>query len=264
MGAPKPYKDHLGNEFKSITDMCKHWKISTSVFNRRLQNGMSIEQALTALKRTHDCKDHLGNVFPNQDAMCEHYNITSSAFRHRRKHGWTIEKALTTPLRDYICTDHLGQEFKTLTKMCEHWGIDRSTFIMRTRAGIAIEQALTTPTGNEEKPKDVYGNEFRTNEEMCDAYQIPVNLFSDRIRNKKSKIEALDIIPILSQHLKDYEYDENLTILEAIRHNEKTSSYTPKYFVCILDGHEIMLTRQRILDYCMEHLPEDKNPMKKL
>ncbi len=42
-----PSKDHLGNEFCSIKEMCKFWRIKDSTFFSRVDQGMSIEEALT-------------------------------------------------------------------------------------------------------------------------------------------------------------------------------------------------------------------------
>jgi hypothetical protein len=40
-------RDHLGNEFCSMVEMCRFWKIAYSTFFHRLDMGWSIEKALT-------------------------------------------------------------------------------------------------------------------------------------------------------------------------------------------------------------------------
>lgn len=40
-------RDHLGNEFGSMTEMCNFWKIAHSTFFHRLDKGWTIEKALT-------------------------------------------------------------------------------------------------------------------------------------------------------------------------------------------------------------------------
>lgn len=39
--------DHLGQEFKSITEMCKHWGVKYSTFNSRIRYKWSVKDALT-------------------------------------------------------------------------------------------------------------------------------------------------------------------------------------------------------------------------
>ena len=43
----KKTEDHLGQEFRSVSSMCAAYGIERSIFNNRLESGMSIEEALT-------------------------------------------------------------------------------------------------------------------------------------------------------------------------------------------------------------------------
>lgn len=42
-----PSKDHLGNTYSSISEMCKHWGIRGALFSYRLSKGWSVEKSLT-------------------------------------------------------------------------------------------------------------------------------------------------------------------------------------------------------------------------
>lgn len=46
-------RDHLGNEFCSMAEMCKFWKIAPSTFFHRLDKGWSIEKALATPVQKH-------------------------------------------------------------------------------------------------------------------------------------------------------------------------------------------------------------------
>lgn len=39
-------KDHLGNVYRTFTDMCEHWQVKYSTFISRLNRGLSIEECL--------------------------------------------------------------------------------------------------------------------------------------------------------------------------------------------------------------------------
>ena len=156
-----------------------------------------------------------------------------------------------------VCVDHIGNEFESMKAMCEHWNISVSAYESRiNKYHWDLERALTTPV---KETKDVYGNEFKNNKEMCEAYHVSVNTFKDRLRNGKSMIEALGIIPVLDRNIENYKFDEHLTILKAVN-NEAKPSYVPKYFACLFDGNEVMLPYKWIIQHCMGNLPVEKNP----
>lgn len=52
IGNSKRIIDHEGNEFPSIKEMCKHWGITLSMYNSRVNKcGWSLEKALTTKHR---------------------------------------------------------------------------------------------------------------------------------------------------------------------------------------------------------------------
>ncbi len=91
-----PFKDHLGNEFETLTKLCNHWGISVSMYQGRIRHGMSVERALTAENRRFiRCADHLGKHFDSKKEMCEYHHVKLETFLERIKKGWTLEQALT-------------------------------------------------------------------------------------------------------------------------------------------------------------------------
>ena len=249
----KQVTDHLGNTFKSIMAMCKYWNVDSTTYTFRIKQGKTIEEALTQTPdRT--CKDHLGQTFKSVNAMCKYWNVNKTTYNIRIKQGKTIEEALTqTP--DHTCKDHLGQTFKSTNAMCKYWNVNNMTYKLRIEHGMSVEEALTYDS----TCQDPYGNIFQSKTEMGQAYGVTQNKMYNM---KKSLIEQLNIIPMLTCCIKNYTFDTHLTILTAVNHTINRK-YAPKYFACIFDGHEVMLTYKTLIDYCMENLPEDKNPMKK-
>lgn len=127
----KTITDHLGNTFKSVSDLCEHWKIRRSTYNARMKAGWSMEQALTTptkdLKiQRQSCKDHLGNEYPSIEAMCKAYGISRHTYSTRvNKLGWTVEDALTTNyvINSIECTDFAGNKFPTKIDMANYYAI---------------------------------------------------------------------------------------------------------------------------------------------
>lgn len=258
--------DHLGNTFQTVKDMCDYWKISKNTYYSRMNSHhWSLEKTLTTPVKERTCKDHLGQEFPNTTKMCEHWGISTSAYIGRMKQNWSLEQTLTTPSQPSKkeCTDHLGNKFASKAAMCEHWGINVVTYSYRTdKYKWSQEKALTTPPEIQEILTDPYGNTFDNITDMCDLYKINHTTYNARLNAEKSMIETLGIIPVLSHTTQNYEFDKSLTIVEAVNHKNKSGGYTPKFFICIFDGHEVMLPYQWIIQYCEQHLPPEKNPIK--
>ena len=196
-------KDHLGNEFPNKKAMCKHYGISSTVFNyRRNKTHMSLKDALTTpveKRKTGSCKDHLGNEFPSENAMCKHYGINYITFYKRmtEKHI-SLKNALTTPVeKNYngACKDHLGNEFPSETAMCEHYNIKYYTFKRRIdKQHMSLKDALTTPVKKNHNGvcKDHLGNEFPNIMAMCKHYGIkPATLYTRMNKNHMSLKKAL-------------------------------------------------------------------------
>ncbi len=98
----KKIKDHLGIEWASITAMCEAYKLSPRVFKRRIDSGMSLEEALVTplnLKyKEHKSVDHLGKHFESIKSMCMAWGISYQTYQQRIKSGWTLKLALTLPV----------------------------------------------------------------------------------------------------------------------------------------------------------------------
>lgn len=145
------YLDHLGNTFKSFRDMAEYYNINHIVLRRRLDGGMSLEDALlTPLSKTREgipSVDHLGNRFKSVSALAKNYGISLCGLTLRLKRGMTLEEALTEPIsatkRGVKCTDHLGIEYSSKCEMCKHYNISHQTLKGRLNLGWSLEKALT-------------------------------------------------------------------------------------------------------------------------
>ena len=70
MPTGKKCKDHLGNEYGSVAQMCKHYGISQPTYLCRINKGWSIEKALTNhINNGKIIYDHLGNKFKSISSM---------------------------------------------------------------------------------------------------------------------------------------------------------------------------------------------------
>jgi len=194
-GKKRIVKDHLGNIYASVDEMCAAYGITTrQYYNRRKKE--SIESALTrkAIKAPNaiPATDHLGITYPSLTAMLKKYNISDVSYKYRLNKGWSLEKTLTTPTMSaaecgsHICKDHLGNEFKSKKDMCDYWRIPRHIFFRRISEGKTLEEALTTPIvykGPRNMIKDHLGNEYINVDMMCAAHNITKEQYLINIRN---------------------------------------------------------------------------------
>lgn len=198
----EPIKDHKGRVYKCIKDMCKEYGISISTFSNRLNNGWSIEDALTKVPTPYygirgpvKVTDHLGNEYKSIYDMCKAYHIRFNTFNGRLERGWSLEAALTREIgaKNKNTEDHKGKMYKNTHQMCKAYGISEGTFESRLKRGWSIEKALTTRSQRGQKVKDHNGNEFRNVGEMCDAYNISKSTFRYRIKHNWSLENALTV-----------------------------------------------------------------------
>lgn len=175
----KPCKDHLGQEFPSVSAMAKHWNIRPKRLIGRLGKDWNLEKALTTPvpQPKKGFVDHLGVRYETLAAMARAWKINFFTLRARYiKKKWSIEKALTHPLcnsgkkaaayakqkaaqtaaekaaqkaerrkkylESFICKDHLGVEHANIKTMCAAWGVRVSTFMARRAAGYPLEVCL--------------------------------------------------------------------------------------------------------------------------
>lgn len=182
--------DHLGNEYNSISDMCKAYNIDRCTYNNRTRSGWSKEKALTTPVKPKNAAsgiisiDHLGNVYDSISDMCKAHNVKYSIYRDRIKAGWSIEKALTTPVRrklinTLVVTDHLGNEFKNISDMCNYYNINISTYSNRIHNDWTLKDALTIPVRGKRDLGNVANTNKSTNKQPETHYDIDHTLASN-------------------------------------------------------------------------------------
>lgn len=96
-------KDHLGNKFTSIVEMCAHYGIKFSNFEERLH-------------------------------MCAYYNSNKDKYNQRRRKGYPVEQCLgLMPIFNQRTKD-----FEICDNMIIHHNISKSNYFLCTLAGKEI------------------------------------------------------------------------------------------------------------------------------
>ena len=226
----KKCKDHLGNEFESIQEMCDHYNINRNNYNTRIKNGWSTEKALTTPVNINFIYDHLGNKYKSIREICNVYNISEKTFRLRMRSGWDIKKILTFGCKKQHmvqCVDHLGNEYVSIKDMCRSYGINTATYRQRIARGWDIEKALTYfPIESRVKCVDHLGNKYASKTEMCNKYGIPVSSYNKRIKKGLSVEQALTTT---TKEISDHLGNKYSSITEMCNHyNISRELYTDR------------------------------------
>ena len=194
-------KDHLGNIYKTKTEMCKAWGIThISTLDRRLARGLSLEEALTYDSKNNrniakPCTDHLGNVFDSENSMCQTWGVSRTAYRNALAKGYSSGEALLNAVvktRNLVCQDHLGITYKTKSEMCRAWGISPEAYEHRRKRGFSVEKALTY-SNDRFACQDHLGNTYKNQRELCKHWGISIDTFRARISKGYSLEEALTL-----------------------------------------------------------------------
>ena len=177
----KKVKDHLGNEYKSISEMCRHYGITFASYEHRIESGMSLEKSLTTpVREKHKkCKDHLGNEFNSVAEMCRFHKIDSNLFKCRKRLGWDLKDILETPrtVRDrraeYMDSD--GNRFKTKIELANFHSMSDNRYYELIKSGLSLEDDKNHKfgVGSCNVVTDPFGKTHRTLQKMLEFYDIP-------------------------------------------------------------------------------------------
>ena len=207
--------DHLGNNFKSVSAMTKHWGISRTTYLSRINMGWSVEKALTFTireesKHKGSVVDHLGNEFKSLSQMLKHWGISPATYYNRtHKEGLSMEEALTKPIAKKFSfqevTDHLGNKYRSLSLMARTYGIKPITLSDRLERGWSIREALTTPVDTSTlrktvnvkgiKVQDHKGVWYNSYYELAKAYGLTISTLYGRLVRLGWSIEKALLTP---------------------------------------------------------------------
>ncbi len=181
----KECKDHLGNTYKCVKDMCDYYGILVQTFKSRLKRGMSLEDALTQTldRKIMPCKDHKGICYEKLSDMCDAYNINMSSYYNRIRLGWSLKDTLETPCygdKGIRCTDKKGNKYDSIKKMVESNGITASCYYDRIKRGLSPDEAISFPCMN--NTIEIEGHSFSSKKNFAKKCNISVGSVNKYIR----------------------------------------------------------------------------------
>lgn len=190
-------KDHLGQEYNTLDDMCKQWNISKKQYMSNIRNNCDIQDALTTVTEKQQITDHLGNPYTTINDMCKTYGITKHTLRGRIELGWTLKEILENPSKkttNKTVEDHLGNKYRSIHEMVNAYNISENVFNHRLKVQhLSLQEALTPGSLHVSKHTDHLGNQFESLIDMLDYWNMPTSLYHSRI-SKRSLEDTLTTI----------------------------------------------------------------------
>lgn len=208
----KKCKDHFGNEYNSIEDMCKVYGVRNCTYYSRPKAGWSLKETLEnkreferrggAKNRNKKCVDHLGNEYESFHELLDAYHMSNETYYRRKKAGHTLEEILTGKNCNHNYVGPDGVKYRSAQEMCETYHITKAMYYARVKRGYSKMEALTGKSvdnydiadNNPAKSKtctDHLGNKYDTIGEMCRAYHIKQSTFNSRLSYGFTLEEAL-------------------------------------------------------------------------
>lgn len=86
-------KDHLGKEFVTLKEMCRHYGVAVTTFQNRKSKRWPLKDCLLGRKKT-GVTDHLGNIHSSLKALCDFHGVRYGKVRYRLRNGWMMAEAL--------------------------------------------------------------------------------------------------------------------------------------------------------------------------
>ena len=214
--------DHKGNKFKTISEMCKFWNTSLSLYYRRKNLGWDIEHILEN-KNPNTVKyyDHKGNEFNNINDMCKYWHISTSTYYNLRAKNTPL-KDILDPERKYKYIDKDGNKFITKQDLAKFYNISLKTLDTNLKKGLSLDDAIiASKIAKQPKWTDHNGNTFNSMQEMADFWGIKTPTLSKRLRDGLTIEKALEPV---CREIKDHTGRTFKNKEEMCRHYDVTRS----------------------------------------
>lgn len=144
-----PCEDHLGNRFRSESEMARAYGLTPTTYAYRKSAGWPLDRMLTEpVEHAIRQKDASGNEYRSKQAMCDAHGISKATLNGRLAKGIPLKEALETPPstdRSVPCRDRHGREYPSKRAMCKAYGLRENTLRERLRRGMPLREALETP-----------------------------------------------------------------------------------------------------------------------
>lgn len=182
-------KDHLGNEYPSVSAMGRAYGIAPDTLYFRIKSGIPLEEALCddkIMPGANPCEDHLGNKYPSMSAMAREYGLSLSGLKKRLASGKSLSEALSAPKPKSKSGSKPGSGSRSPTRVPEK----------RLRKNTCLRERLPKLSehdkpGGRTRVKDHKGNRYESIRTMAETYGITESTLKGRLMHGWDMEKAL-------------------------------------------------------------------------
>ncbi len=286
----KPFYTFEGVKYPSISNLFKaikhRSKVSEPLFVERVNDGMSIEEALIAPKKKTgttkiDPQIIEGVTYITVREIAEAYNVNFNTMFKRYERGHRGERlVIKTERKDYVKPEKVeaikekqitryakpvefnGTKYRSVKQMTNEHGVHYCTYLKRRERGLSISQALglESVVDGRSKAKGVKRYEYQGKEytvaELAEISGIPENTVRDRLKRGGTVEQSMsrNILKkgVLTAQREVSRVGKGSPHLEMV-----VGGVTYKSYKSLADayGMKDYVVRQRIVDY--DYTPEE-------
>lgn len=138
-------------QYSSLEEVSDIYKLPVSTILARLDQGLTLEEAVAAPRWSHIKVEINGECFPSIASASRHYGLNPGLVRGRLANGWSIEEALEIVEHKKKITNHNNKgkkvtvqniEYKSIKEAALAYGFKPRFISNRVSNGLSIEEAL--------------------------------------------------------------------------------------------------------------------------
>ena len=137
----KIWKDHLGNEYSTLKEMCDAYGITIDLFCQRRNRGKSLKECLTGKGDPIYIRD--GVEYYKNSEISKAFNIHINTLRTKLENGYSYDEIIDRIT--YRRVGPNGKRYKNFEAMCIDYGKVPVTVRTRLRNGESLKDALEKP-----------------------------------------------------------------------------------------------------------------------
>lgn len=186
-----------GKVFYGKQEVCDFYGIGMRTLYRRLNDGLSIEEAVQSAKyHKSNSLEYAGKRFNSLKDLCDFYgkNYNSVSISVRDK-GLSIEEALAkapnTDSLGFYEVEIGGNKFRSLNEAIKYYGVNKSTFRKRLEKGYTYEEALGLVDVKDRRCRElvVNGHTFKSCKDACIYYGVSMSSIRSYSKRKGCSLE---------------------------------------------------------------------------
>lgn len=176
--------------YKSAREMCKAHDINYATFKSRIDNGVSIEDALKTKNFRKLKIEYNGRTYNTLKDACDDVGINYGTVMDRIINGWDVKKALSTPANANTLISYKGVQYKSLRELCLKLDLDYGFINSRLQHGFSLEDAITKEKISHEKSITIQGVKYKSRKEAYSIFGVSEATITRRIKQGMSIEEA--------------------------------------------------------------------------